>query len=153
MIAAKNTMRQLPYESSIDAVVALGLNDQRERQRLIAEREKEFAAKRALQTAGMTIEKVLADVCEVFEIPEEKLLAKNRQVIFVEPRRIFIWVAFKKIGCPKIHISRFLNQDHTTILYQLKTVQIFLKQQNPEFVANWKYYLHNSKLFTENDFQ
>lgn len=145
-------MRQLPYESGIDALVWLSKADHEQRRKLIEERQKEEERKIKLFGKGLAFETVLQDLCDVFSVTEEKILYRKRLAEIVEYRRIFIYVCYKKMGYLKIQIARFLKKDHTTILYQIRVVEDFLKYQNPDFMAYWKFYLHNSKLFTINDF-
>lgn len=136
-------MRQLPYESSIDALVSLSLYDKSERERI----EEEERMRKVF-----TINDLINDVCRVFECKPTDVLSGSRKYDFVICKRIIGYVAFKILGMKKTHIGKCLHLDHTTVIFYVKTVDGFLKVKEPGFMMNWKYYLINSEFVNKNDF-
>jgi chromosomal replication initiation ATPase DnaA len=136
-------MPKLPYKCSIDALVEIAIADKKKRD----EAEK-------IRKAGLPLEAILRDVCEVFEVDYERVTTKGRQGERVLVRKIYCFVA--RIKTPKSYkdIAKLIGGlDHTTSLHHINCVKGYLRVKEPKFLMFWEQYLENSKLFTPNDFE
>ena len=71
---------------------------------------------------GMTLEKIFGYVAEKYEIKYEDLFIKCRKREIVAPRQEGIYLS-KMLGFKVVHIARFLNKDHSTILVSIDTIK------------------------------
>lgn len=69
---------------------------------------------------GLTIERIIALVCERFNVTPERLLALERRGPFAEPRRISMWLSQNLTNLPQSHISSAHNREsgavHSAVL-------------------------------------
>lgn len=139
-------MRQLPYESSVQALVCLALHDKAERERIDREERDRLQRK-------ITFPELLTDICKVFATMQEKVLSKQRKPhVLITCRAIFCYAASRKIVNNPRLIAEFLKLERTTAIYHRDTVQGYLEKQDPQFMGEWWVYLTNSELFNHGDF-
>jgi len=60
---------------------------------------------------------ILKAVCEVFEVSKEELLSKRRYKELIKPRHVFYYLAHSLTDKSLVGIGRYLDKDHTTIMY------------------------------------
>lgn len=145
-------MRQLPYESNIDALVFLAKFDKEQRElkeQQECEKEEEHRRSRIL-----TLENILIDVCKVFEQDINAVRVIGRKAQNVTCRRLYFYLARTKTAHSLIEIANYVGGfDHTTVIHHAQTVQNYLKVQEPKWMLIWNRYLENSTLFNRNDFK
>jgi chromosomal replication initiation ATPase DnaA len=136
----------------MNALVAIALYDKHERDRIVAEEMEKEKYIREIREIGLY--PILTDVCSVFGYDILKVKSKRRAAGLVLCKRLYCYLSCLKT---KFSLSEIANEvgfdDHTTVIYHRDVVKKLTTEQDPEFIANWRYYLHNSKLFTEIDFQ
>lgn len=138
-------MRQLPYESSMDALVYLADYDKKEREKL--EREERERRQRMI-----TFPELLEDVCRVFKIPVKHVMGKRRYTELEVCKKIFCYVACVKIiNNPRL-VGEYLRIDRTSVIHHRDTVNWFLEKGDPGFLGDWWKFLNNSSLFKPADF-
>jgi chromosomal replication initiation ATPase DnaA len=97
---------------------------------------------------------ILDDVCSVFQQDVTEVKSRSRKTILVFCRQLSCYIARKKTGFTLMEIAATVGtRDYTTVIHGRDVIAGYLKVGDSGFLEKWKYYLHNSKLFTENDFQ
>jgi chromosomal replication initiator protein len=114
-----------------------------------AERRRALLDKKQLYT----LDEILRDVCNSFNMPIQTVKAQNRKREAVVCRQIYCYVSrlvtphtFKTIG---LHMG---GRDHTTAIHANDMVKQFLEVKEPDFLKEWEQYITNSKLFKIEDF-
>jgi chromosomal replication initiation ATPase DnaA len=135
----------------MNALVAIALYDKQERDRLSGEEAERQQLIRDYREISLL--SILEDVCKVFKVPVEKVKSKRRGRPLVVCKRIFCYLACLKTKHSLRDVAMELAfDDHTTVIYHRDTTIDFLLKQKKEFMTDWRYYLHNSKLFVADDF-
>lgn len=72
---------------------------------------------------GIETERVLANVCQTFEVPAEKLKSKNRHGDVAFARQVYFTTM--RICSTKSYesIARTMNKDHSTVIYSMSVVK------------------------------
>ena len=70
----------------------------------------------------MTQTLLMPQICKKFGITPEQLRGYSREKKFVEARKRFIWLAYKR-GWSSTQTGRVLNRDHSSILYHIKKLK------------------------------
>lgn len=143
-------MSQLPYQCSMNALVAISLFDKKERDRLVADVEAKNQQIR--DTRVLTQSAILEDVCQVFGYEIERVRGKRRSEGLVLCRRFYCYLCCMKTKFSLNETALELKCHHASVIYHRDVVKNFLQVKDSEFMVHWQYFIHNSKLFVENDF-
>lgn len=112
-------------------------------------KDKEF-----LEKGKHSPEKILEDICEVFEKSIDVVISKKREREIVRCRQILCYIARTKTVYSYKSIGQAIGgRDHTTVIHSLQAIQDLFDSKDSNFLLSWDHYLDNSKLFTKADFQ
>ena len=70
-------------------------------------------------------------VCEMFGITRDHLKSKSRKEEIVAARRIFCMIVKKSTILSTTKIGRYINRDHSTVIFAIKTGEIYEKHWKP----------------------
>ena len=74
-----------------------------------------------------TPDTLLQAVAAHFKISKAKLISDTRKYDVVFVRQIYTYIGFKYYKFPKLHLSRCLQQDHTSGLNSIKKIKGFIE--------------------------
>lgn len=67
--------------------------------------------------AKVKMRELLPVVAEYYNVTVQDMMGHSRQVKYAKPRMVFYWMCRLKLEKTFPEIGRFMNRDHTTILY------------------------------------
>ena len=72
------------------------------------------------QRKRILMKQLLPVIAKHFDIEPEQLLSHSRKRKFTKPRHAFFWMCHVQLDKSYHDIARFMNRDHTTILYGVR---------------------------------
>ena len=80
----------------------------------------------------ITIEKVLDDVAEAFNVTKEEMIGKSRKREFSDARHVAQYLINQKMNRTSISTGAIFNRSHCTVLHAVKNVE-FLMETDKDF--------------------
>lgn len=71
----------------------------------------------------MTLEYILACVCEHFQITERQIFGRSRKHRVVEARQVYCYLSRRKTLYSLNEIGDLIDRDHATVLYSITQVE------------------------------
>jgi chromosomal replication initiation ATPase DnaA len=94
----------------------------------------------------VTLDEILAEVCAILDVPPSDIKGRSRDESITDARRLFCYVAYKISHKSLKQIGKYLERDHTSILYLRDTAKTFIKSRDDHFMPLWNTYLAKTKL-------
>ncbi len=67
---------------------------------------------------------ILLDICsEVCGVSPKMIISRNRSREFVTARQVFCYYAVNTMKCRLTEVAKFLDRDHTTVIYSERTAK------------------------------
>jgi len=83
----------------------------------------------------MNLKTLVNIVSEVSGVSEVDIRGRERYRKFIIPRYVFNYVAREILGITYMEIARFMQNDHSTIIYSIKKVKILIEIED-EMILN-----------------
>ena len=75
------------------------------------------------------IEKIISEVSKTYNVSESDILSNRRTASLVLARRVSMYIARETTGLSYDDIGENFGKDHTTVLYNVKKIEEFLKDK------------------------
>lgn len=97
------------------------------------------------------IDDLIKIVCEVFEMPWQQIIVKNRRRQLTAARQIFCWFAIKKLKAGSLSkIGEVIGgKDHKTVIHSINRADNYLFVRDPEFCKYYDEVLKRFNAFAE----
>jgi chromosomal replication initiation ATPase DnaA len=99
------------------------------------------------------LQKILQDVCRVFEQSMLSVTGKRQDGELVLCRKIYGYVAYTRTVDSFERVGMLINRDRHAIMHYYDQVTGFLDVSDSKFLPYWNKYLSESDLFSVKDFQ
>ena len=86
----------------------------------------------ALPTPGL----IIGQVCKFYSVDEIALRGSQKSRGITEPRQVAMYLVRKLTNLSLPEIGEQFNKDHTTVLYNIRKVEVALKDNNTELQNN-----------------
>ncbi len=84
------------------------------------------------EPASVTIDKIFKSVCAKYEVPMSEIRGKRRTREVVQARHMAVYLLSKLVDLPSTNIAKLFEQDHSSILYAINTLESKVKN-DPAF--------------------
>jgi chromosomal replication initiation ATPase DnaA len=100
------------------------------------------------------LNKLLADIAQAFKVDIDLIKSGDQQSLIVTVRKIFYYIGHFKMGATYESMVQIVGKtNHTSCLYHIRRVHVWLKAKDKKFIPIWNHYLENSNIYTKKDFQ
>lgn len=94
-----------------------------------------------------TVEDVLNEVCEIFNLSVDQIRSKNKQMQLLFPRYIISYVCYTLEMATFKKIGNVLERDHSSILVSNQKVKDWMDAKDPAFLYYWNVFVSKSKIW------